>query len=71
MICCVECVDRGTIEMTMPLQPAQASLAQLHMHGQHVGTVQVTGGIRDGCAILVGAKHAISDEHMIVYPIVA
>ena len=60
-------MQRDIVEVTMAVQPAQAAAADLGLDGQEVFAVQVTGGMEDGCAVLVGTEYAISDQDMIVY----
>ena len=61
-------MDRRAVQVTVPLQPAQTTLADLHLHGQEVFAVQVTGGMEDGRAVLVGTENAIGYEQMRVGP---
>jgi len=49
----VQGTDRGAVQVAVPLQPAQAAPADLGLHGQEVGGVEIEGGVKDGLAILV------------------
>ena len=64
----VEGVNCSTVEVAMPLQPPEAALADLRLHRPEIRDIEVQGRMKYGCAILVGAKHAISDQHMRVGP---
>lgn len=50
--------------MAVPVQPAQAALANLCQHGQMFVLIPIDGGVKDRGPVITGAEHAVRHQHV-------